>query len=168
MVVTRYVHVHVQYCRKYISYVERQYKFWPAEPAIFADSSACIYLNKSKNNHNQPLNQPYQTPHIQFTFTSTDTMKEDKLPTTSHGIDHRAAGMLDRRSSTKKALMRYDVDGDGIIDQDEAALMAKDLNATEKKVIKTEKDKKSKYYSGCMEVASLFVFISTLLCLILL
>lgn len=54
----------------------------------------------------------------------------------------RARRMLDRGCSTKRTLTRYDLDGNGTMGKDEVTLMAKDLNAAEKKVVKVDKAKK--------------------------
>ena len=61
------------------------------------------------------------------------------------GTQDTAASRLKKRSSTKKSLARYDLDGDGVIDQDEAQLMAKDLKEAEKQVVAIGIDRSSKY-----------------------
>jgi len=64
-------------------------------------------------------------------------------------LHSRARRMLDRACSTKKTLTRYDLGGNGTMGKDEVTLMAKDLNAAEKKVVLVEKAKKRyKKYTG--------------------
>lgn len=71
-------------------------------------------------------------------------MGDDTSLPTSHDIGNQAARVLAKRSSTRRTLTKYDLNGDGKIDPDEAELMAKDLNKATKQVAAVEKDKKSK------------------------
>ena len=85
-------------------------------------------------------------PASDATATADDTQEEGlilKIPP----AEHTAASLLTltKRSSTKKTLDKYDLDGNGDIDSDEAQIMAKDLNAANKQVVVVEKDKNSKY-----------------------
>ena len=74
-----------------------------------------------------------------------DDTQEEGLISNIPPAKHTAASLLTKRSSTKKTLDKYDLDGNGDIDSDEAQLMAKDLNAANKQVVVVEKDKNSKY-----------------------
>ena len=78
------------------------------------------------------------------TATADDT-REEGLILNIPPAKHTAASLLTKRSSTKKTLDKYDLDGNGEIDSEEAQLMAKDLNAANKQVVEVEKDKNSKY-----------------------
>lgn len=71
-----------------------------------------------------------------------DDTQEEGLISNIPPAKHTAASLLTKRSSTKKTLDKYDLDGNGDIDSDEAQLMAKDLNAANKQVVEVEKDKK--------------------------
>jgi len=72
-------------------------------------------------------------------------------------LHSRARRLLDRACSTKKTLTRYDLDGNGTMGKDEVTLMAKDLNAAEKKVVKVEKAKKKYQKWTGMTAAVLFL-----------
>ena len=79
------------------------------------------------------------------------SLKDDTIPNPATataaaggGTQDTAASRLKKRSSTKKSLARYDLDGDGVIDQDEAQLMAKDLKEAEKQVVAIGIDRSSK------------------------
>lgn len=83
-------------------------------------------------------------PEPDATAIADDTQEEgliSKIPP----ANHTAASLLTKRSSTKKTLEKYDLDGNGDIDSDEVQIMAKDLNAANKQVVVVEKDKNSKY-----------------------
>ena len=85
-------------------------------------------------------------PDPDATATADDT-QEEGLILNIPPANHTAASLLTltKRSSTKKTLDKYDLDGNGDIDSDEVQIMAKDLNAANKQVVVVEKDKNSKY-----------------------
>jgi hypothetical protein len=85
------------------------------------------------------------TPDPDATADAAEDTQEEGVTLEIPPAKETAASLLRKRNNTRRTLTRYDLDGDGIIDPEEAQLMAQDLNAANEQVDVVEKDKNSKY-----------------------